>query len=473
MKNKITKRIFVKGKLVALSPLQIGSGDSDIIDVEILRDFQSKPFIPSTTISGVLRHLSMNSDQVKGVNGENEGLLKQFWGNHEYLQEKEETISFTSSITFDDSKIISEYLIALRDNMSIDGETGTAKEKAKFNSEILEPDAIFCFQCELELREYEETEFFEKILYSLIELLESGEVFLGAKSNNGFGQVRLEETQICIFDYSKKSDARSWLDKEFKFTNFNSTMVNTFGLLEEIRKKKISIIAKFTVRSSILIKSYSEDMDVDVAHITSNGKHIIPVSSLKGVLKHRMNRIANTLNINIDEDLDDLFGYVNTDNKVALKGRFRIYESQLENMKPAQQIRIKIDRFTGGTIDGALFNSKPLWSLNMGKNKGDNTNREETNFAIRIDIEKSKEDNNVILLLLLALKDMWSEDLPLGGENSIGRGRLVGLEMDIKWGDINLTIKKDNDKLSFEPNDEGAKKLNEKLRKLIEEKGGN
>ena len=37
-------------------------------------------------------------------------------------------------------------------------------------------------------------------------------------------------------------------------------------------------------------------------------------------------------------------------------------------------------------------------------------------------------------LLLLLLKDLWTGDLPLGGESSVGRGRLRGKEavMDYK-----------------------------------------
>ena len=34
-------------------------------------------------------------------------------------------------------------------------------------------------------------------------------------------------------------------------------------------------------------------------------------------------------------------------------------------------------------------------------------------------------------LLLLLLKDLWTSDLPVGGESSIGRGRLQGLKAEI------------------------------------------
>jgi hypothetical protein len=34
-------------------------------------------------------------------------------------------------------------------------------------------------------------------------------------------------------------------------------------------------------------------------------------------------------------------------------------------------------------------------------------------------------------LLLLTLKDLWTGDLPLGGESSVGRGRLRGLRAEL------------------------------------------
>ncbi len=36
-------------------------------------------------------------------------------------------------------------------------------------------------------------------------------------------------------------------------------------------------------------------------------------------------------------------------------------------------------------------------------------------------------------LLLLALKDLWTGDLPLGGESSVGRGRLQGLDAALSY----------------------------------------
>ncbi len=43
-------------------------------------------------------------------------------------------------------------------------------------------------------------------------------------------------------------------------------------------------------------------------------------------------------------------------------------------------------------------------------------------------------------LLLLVLKDLWTEDLPLGGESSVGRGRLRGQKATLCLGNEEWVI---------------------------------
>jgi hypothetical protein len=45
---------------------------------------------------------------------------------------------------------------------------------------------------------------------------------------------------------------------------------------------------------------------------------------------------------------------------------------------------------------------------------------------------RNPEDHEVGLLLLL-LKDLWTGDLPVGGESSVGRGRLQGIKAHLDW----------------------------------------
>ncbi|MGQ9815302.1 MAG: hypothetical protein ACUVR3_09155, partial [Candidatus Roseilinea sp.] len=58
-------------------------------------------------------------------------------------------------------------------------------------------------------------------------------------------------------------------------------------------------------------------------------------------------------------------------------------------------------------------------------------------------------------LLLLLLKDLWTGDLPLGGESSVGRGRLKGVQAVISGPHGVWEIRAEKDALKF--NDPQAK----------------
>lgn len=89
--------------------------------------------------------------------------------------------------------------------------------------------------------------------------------------------------------------------------------------------------------------------------------------------------------------------------------------------------RIKIDRFTGGVMTGSLMNDIP------------------TKGEIRFNITYRKKgdkhfDKYAVGLLALALRDLGTENLSLGGGSSIGRGRFKGDTMYIDDGEDIIEI---------------------------------
>ena len=57
-RESIIGKVLLKGKLVLCSPLLIGSGvqrEGSDVDTQILRDKNGRPFIPGTSVAGVLR----------------------------------------------------------------------------------------------------------------------------------------------------------------------------------------------------------------------------------------------------------------------------------------------------------------------------------------------------------------------------------------------------------------------------------
>jgi len=178
----------------------------------------------------------------------------------------------------------------------------------------------------------------------------------------------------------------------------------------------------------------------DAVHMKSLDDWILTGTSLKGAIRARAERIVNTLGKKT-EIIDELFGKVDDENRSkvgdenrsddAKKGRIQVKESILPRFVAELQTRIKIDRFTGGTIETALFDTMPLWS---GHDK----------VVKNIEICVRQYKDHEAGLLLLVLKDLWTGDLAVGGEKNIGRGVFQGVEATIQCnGDEPILIEND------------------------------
>lgn len=98
-------------------------------------------------------------------------------------------------------------------------------------------------------------------------------------------------------------------------------------------------------------------------------------------------------------------------------------ETEIINPLNLVQSRIKTDRFNGGSFPTALFEEQPVFKQN--------------GTTINVNITMQDPSDAQIGLLLLLLKDLWTGDLPLGGESSIGRGRLKGMVANMIYKQVN------------------------------------
>ena len=112
------------------------------------------------------------------------------------------------------------------------------------------------------------------------------------------------------------------------------------------------------------------------------------------------------------------------------------YGEFIERYIAELQTRIKIDRFTGGTIESALFETMPLF--NQYNPESDNPSEKVRNVRITITDYEPYEAG----LMLLILKDLWTGDLAVGGEKGVGRGTFKGFRAEIEWNGKNVTIDK-------------------------------
>lgn len=443
--NKIKGKIVLIGQIECLSPLHIGSGKDTHSDMDIMRDKEGRIFIPATSLIGVLRHTILK----KCFNGQENQDFKKCWGYTSEDEGQQSAISCDNlGINGDDIQIVK------RDGVRIDNQTGRATDQGKFDFELLERGATF--ELCMEFTYNTDTELYiKKTARTIYELLVKGQISLGAKTTAGFGKITLieESAKIYLFDFEKnKKNVYNWLTRNF--TNDNLITKDDLPAPFSFKTRQFSITARFILKNSLIVRSYSDEAELSDATQLKSGKDwVIPRTSLKGAIRARAERIVNTLGLKKGcEIITELFGFVEEDLKEmncklpekfkglkAKKGKIRIQEIYLEPEKfPAElQTRIKIDRFTGGVIEGALFDSMPVFAPEQAEY-----------LTLRMEIDDYHDSEAG--LLLLVLKDFWSGDLPVGGEKNIGRGVFQGVQAEINWDDKSIKIEKDIGKLSPE-----------------------
>lgn len=411
--DRVVGKIILQAKLKNVSPLMAGKGEGDAIDMEVMTWPDGRPYLPASSLAGCLKHYFLRYNFSDPDN--------RFWGDmgedcpqsHIRIDDLVPDIP-NANYTSD---------IALRDGVKINPKTGTAEDSAKYNYQIVEPGLIFPFRAEITIRNGMNVEDAKRVAGQVYAILDSEDFRVGAFTNTGFGKLECSDFKAWYFEFHK--DAEAWFEyltnQSFQVQTLDLKKPSVSGLVNDF-----SIEAAFQLKTSLIIGAYGVDGDEpDKSQLKSRDKYVLPGKSIRGAIRHRALKILRTLGDQKAEDkINDLFGIVKEDIQKQQKGRLRVEESRLDKVRKMTQDRIRIDRFTGGTISGALFNSQPVWSAGQ---EGDEMVRITFSILRGSDSQKKKAAPEEKKLLLLLLKDLWLEDLPIGGEKNIGRGVLRGL----------------------------------------------
>ena len=429
--HPIAQRIIVRGILILDTPTCLGSGDADSpTDLGLLRDSVSdSALLTGASIAGALRNYLRECEHGYGAGEQNCDRATNLFGGTRRDPEGEQ-----SPLIINDAISSTIPTVELRDGVEIDLTTGTAKPGHKYDLELLAAGTEFPLYFELLIEKNKAQTEQQPLINCLalaLEGLERGEIGIGMKKRRGFGRCHVKEWQVWNFNLEDASDRTVWLNFEHWHTGLlperetYSSIATALGVSlenKEDKRDRFLIYAEFKLVGSLLIRSGQDSTGhaPDVVHLKSHRSaqtDTVPVlsgTSLAGVLRHRSERIVNTLG-GSSTLLKELFGLV--EGKEAKSSRLVVHEKVIEKATELVQNRIAIDRFTGGAYHGALFEEQPIFG-------GDET-------LVTIELELRKPEGYEIGLLLLLLKDLWTSDLPVGGESSIGRGRLKGIKADL------------------------------------------
>ncbi|MDR1639705.1 MAG: hypothetical protein LBT59_08430 [Clostridiales bacterium] len=443
--NPVRRRIVVEAECVLKMPALLGSGEDEISDNDVLRDRNKAPFLTGSSLGGTLRSLLPETDGLTLFGGLNDGMSPLY--------------VLDSMLWMPDLKTPAQ--IIQLDGVALDRDNKVAKNSFKYDFEAVQRGSVFRARLMLIERENDPKGCLEGLLNKVMSSLLSGNVSVGAKTRRGFGRVDCKAMRKLEFVLTKGSIEA--LNKWKAFDWFNescwkkATPVKLKGAdplpdgsntESAADKPKIEYIdpspngmseirAKLKLNGSIMIRDVrginedAGDEIPDYRHISNGENAVIYGTSWAGAVLSGLHRLLKPrMQGNEDKFLGDYFGFAEKDENQASK---MIFDASILSEEDKRtdgyrfMTRVKVDRFTSGAADGALFSETPWYG---GK----------TELVVRC----PKKDKAAQELVLLALEGLNRGLISIGGESAIGRGFFEVKEVTVNGVNASLNDKKPN-----------------------------
>lgn len=432
--RKIVERIVIEGMLVLETPAHFGGGDDDGAVMSLLVDSLdgTTPLLTGASIAGALRNYLWAYERGYNVaqrDGKNTAASLLFGTS----RDDDRGNGDQSRLIVDDARA-QKANIVYRDGVRLNEHSRTAAEGALYGVQLWDAGTAFPLRFEMLISEGDNRAKLLSGLLTALNGLANGEITFGARKRRGYGRVKVENWRGRQYRVNTPDGLLEWLHEGGSPLGNDyivDKLVASLGEPTAIEDQRsvLTLDAWFTLDGSLLIRS-ADDV-TDMKHLAgSDGRPILSGTSITGALRARASKILNTLTQDTSrstEMVNGLFGSPHDQRKDRRGSRIMVEEHVIEGgIRELVQSRVSIDRFTGGTLDTALFNQSPLFGSDQG--------------GVHIRLQLRNPADHEIGLLLLLLKDLWTGDLTLGGERSVGRGRLCGQKAMLTYGgDVTIT----------------------------------
>lgn len=448
--NEITLypyRYLARVEFEALSPLSVGSGEKGVLtDASVLCDVNGLPYIPGTSLAGIIRHMLESKDHS----------LDKFFGYQKGDEGEGSRIMFSEArVIGADGKVVDGLMpkshrknyeafyshfeqLPIRQHVRIN-KRGTNEDAGKFDEQVVYKGTRFCFEIEI-LSQEDDSVNFEKTLQTL-----SCQTFrIGGGTRKGFGEIEIVTCKKAALDLRNPKDLSAYLNKSSNLSEVweGYTDEETITALQPENWVKYELKLKpddFFLFGSGLGDNDADMLPVKEAVIAWNDDIparpsvqedtiLIPATSIKGALSHRVAYHYNRLNEVFADDIEyldsfkannqavsSLFGNAGKNEEEITRGCVILSDVLLNNELQEKILNhVSIDRFTGGAIEGALFSEKTVYG-----------NGVDFQFSLLVNRDALHEEK-IENALECALQDICTGMLPLGGGVNRGNGVFSG-----------------------------------------------
>lgn len=438
-------RFLARLVIEAKTPLAVGSGEKDILtDALVATDANGLPYIPGTSIAGVVRHMitdaapkDFNIQQIFGYQSKNEGRGSEIIFSEAKILNSEGKVIDGMDLKAKTDPLLKHYCeLPIRQHVRIN-EKGVTDKAGKFDEQVVFAGTRFCFELEMVAKCETATSF-----NTVLEQIKNRTFRIGSGTRCGFGEIEVVESKKRTLDLTKPEDLSLYLKKSSDLSiEWDGWLENTIKTSDWNGWTKYTLTLK--PEDFFLFGSGYGDSDVDMTPVKEkrviwSGNHgvlsdelvLIPATAVKGALAHRVafhynklkNRFAGCTGDsmakvgNENEAVRVLFGYEDQKSKTQVRGNLILSDEIKYEAKNTDIIlnHVSIDRFTGGAIDGALFSEKSTYGKDM-------------QFTLTIFVKnEALNDNTIKQALKNALNDICTGMLPLGGGVNRGNGVFTG-----------------------------------------------
>ena len=218
--TRYTYRHIVRLTVEAATPLAVGTGKScDILtDAPVAKDVNGLPYIPATSIAGVLRHaMGLTDDQTEGNpfgyisksddNGDSGHGSDIIFTDAVMVGKEGKALDGIQNIEWKDEFYRVFQDLPIRQHVRIT-EKGTAENNGKFDNEVVYKGTRFVFEIEL-VSDNGNDNHIEKA----VEHLRYCTLRIGGGTRKGYGKLRVVKCQQASLDLAKPEDLKKYLKK--------------------------------------------------------------------------------------------------------------------------------------------------------------------------------------------------------------------------------------------------------------------
>lgn len=388
-------------EMACTSPMRSGGNDREM--ETILRHWDGTPMIQGTSLAGAMRSwFGTNTLDANWLFGWQEQV------DDSSNKGKKKTITHEGCLVVSDIDFERSSSTVIRPRLEINGATGTASDKSKFDVMHLETGTKGTFSIVWKGTSPEAQMKATQLLEQCFASMNEGDIRLGAQKSNGFGQIKLISVKRRCYDMTSADDRNAWLNKT-DGTEIHLPDVVSPSIILHVSMETDALLVKSGTKKLAHIPGVKKDKRPSVAvSIQEAGHPIIPGSSIKGAVRAQIERFAPFCDLSEDE-IASLFGRESKDHDNGIAGKVSFSDGIfLENpQKSTIQTRIRIDRLTGGVMDKAMVKEKVIGGSC------------EWNITLPPSVNQEKAG----AILLFALRNLGIGIYSLGSGYSIGRGR--------------------------------------------------